>query len=261
MIAKRDRPMVGVEPLVRKYHKKSKGRPADIPSTSRRADKRPRRRIGIEDMTISRGQQEYSIIAHLGRQSANIIVGQLIARCPSLRRELRQGVSTKRPTLATAEIIVTDSTREDMRSPQVEATIVGRDIGGCLVDGGAAVNIILNWLVDDLEFTPTHSSPLRLKVIDRRCKKLVSILSQQHVTVQGINVQVDFHILDISEARGGYPIILGRPWLRKVKAVDYWEKKKMRISPHTNRVNVKVIPEQVREISSSPEDSSDEEYD
>ena len=35
----------------------------------------------------------------------------------------------------------------------------------------------------------------------------------------------------------------------------------MKIGPHTNRVNVKVIPERVREISSSPEDSSDEEYD
>ena len=261
MMAKRDRPVLDIEPPIRKYHKRSKGRPTDTPSTSRRTDKRPRRRIGIEDMTISRGQQDYSIIADLGRQSANITMGQLIARCPSLRRELRQGVSTKRPTPATAEIRVTDSTREDMRSPQVEATIAGRDISGCLVDGGAAVNIISNWLLDDLGLTPTHSSPLRLKVADQRCVKSVGMLSKQPVSVQGVTVQVDFHILDVSEARGGYPIILGRPWLRKVRAVDYWEKGNMKIGPHTNRVNVKVIPERVREINSSPEDSSDEEYD
>jgi len=81
------------------------------------------------------------------------------------------------------------------------------------------------------------------------------------LVIQGVTVQVDFHILDISEARGGYSIILGRPWLRKVRVVDYWEKGNMRIGPHSNRVNVKVIPDREREISSSPEDSSDKDYD
>ena len=148
-----------------------------------------------------------------------------------------------------------------MRSPQVQATIAGRDVSGCLVDGGATVNIISNWLVDDLELTPTHSSPLRLKVADQSCMKSVGMLAQQPITVQGVTMRVDFHILDISEARGGYPIILGRPWLREVKAVDYWEKGNMRIGPHMNRVNVKVIPDYKKTYINSPEDTSDEEYD
>ena len=193
MVVKRDRPMQDVEPPVRKHRRR---RMIDTPCTSKRIEKRPRRRIGIDDMLLSRTQPDYSIIADLGKQSANITIGQLIARCPSLRRELRQGISTKRGTPTTAEVRVTDSTREDMRSPQVEATIAGRDINGCLVDGGVAVNIISNWLVDDLEISPTRSSLLRLKVADQRCVKSVGVLSQQPVTVKGVTVKVDFHILE-----------------------------------------------------------------
>ena len=261
MVAKRYRPMQDIEPPMRAHHKRRKNKATDAPDTSRGTEKRHRRKIGIEDMLLSKGQHDYSIIADLGKQPANITVGQLIARCPSLRRELRQGISTRRSNRSTAEIRVTDSGREDMRSPQVQATIAGKDVSGCLVDGGAAVNIISNWLVDDLELTPTHSSPLRLKVADQRCVKSVGMLAQQPITVQGVTVKVDFHILDISEARGGYPIILGRPWLREVKAVDYWEKGNMRIGPHMNRVNVKVIPNCKKSYNNSPEDTSDEEYD
>jgi hypothetical protein len=172
-------------------------------------------------MILSRTQPNYSIIAYLGKQSEKISIGQLIARYPPLRRELRQGISTKHGTLTTAEVRITYSTGKDMHSLQVETTIAGRDISGCLVDVGVAIHIISNWLVDDMELSPTQSSSLRLKVVDQRCIKSVGVLSQQPITVKGVTMKVEFHILDISEARGGYPIILGRPWLREIKVVDY----------------------------------------
>ena len=136
-------------------------------------------------MLLSKGHHAYSLIVDLGKQPANITVGQLIAHCPSLKRELKQRISTR----------------------------------------------------------------------------TVGMLAQQPITVQGVTMKVDFHILDISEARGGYPIILGRPWLKEVKTIDYWEKCNMRIAPHMNRVNVKVIPNFKKTDNNSPEDTSDEEYD
>jgi hypothetical protein len=87
------------------------------------------------------------------------------------------------------------------------------------------------------------------------------MLAQQPITIQGVTLRVDFHILDIFEAKGGCPIILGRPWLREVKALDYWEKSNMRIGPDMNRVNVKVIPNYKKSYNNSLKDISDEEYD
>ena len=104
MVAKRYRPMQDIEPPMRAHHKRRKNKATDALDTSRGTEKRHWRKIGIEDMLLSKGQHDYSIIADLGKQPANITVGQLIARCPSLRRELRQGISTRRNDRPTAEI-------------------------------------------------------------------------------------------------------------------------------------------------------------
>jgi hypothetical protein len=97
-------------------------------------------------MLLNKGQYDYSIIVDLGKQPANITMGQLIAHCPSLRRKLNQGTNTRRSDPSTTEIRITNFGRKDMRSPQVQAIIAGRDASGCLVDGGAAVNSsLIGW--------------------------------------------------------------------------------------------------------------------
>jgi hypothetical protein len=151
----------------------------------------------------------------------------------------------------------------ELKSPQVEAYIDRQRIGGCLVDEGAAVNVMLNWLMDDLGIQVTQSTSLKLKVVDQRCVKSLGLIAKIPITVNGVTVDVDFHVLNISETRGGYPLILGRPWLKAVRAVNYWEKGNMRIGPHQHRVSIQVIPdaEEGTKRVSSPEDSSDEEYD
>lgn len=37
-----------------------------------------------------------------------------------------------------------------MNSPQVEAVITRHIVGGCLVDGGATLNVMANWFMKDL---------------------------------------------------------------------------------------------------------------
>jgi len=71
----------------------------------------------------------------LDKQTTNIIVGQLVARCPSLRCELREGINTRRRKQI-AEVNVAEKASGDLRSPQVEATINGYEVGGCLIEVG-----------------------------------------------------------------------------------------------------------------------------
>jgi hypothetical protein len=48
------------------------------------------------------------------------------------------------------EIHSTNLAKGELKSPQVEAYIDRQRISGCLIDGGAAVNVMSNWLLDDL---------------------------------------------------------------------------------------------------------------
>jgi hypothetical protein len=58
------------------------------------------------------------------------------------------------------EIQTTDLAKGELKSPQVEAYIDRQRIGGCLVDGGAVVNVMSNWLMDDLGMQVTKSTSL-----------------------------------------------------------------------------------------------------
>lgn len=149
----------------------------------------------------------------------------------------------------------------ETRSPQVEASIADKDIQGCLVDGGAAVNVMAKWMMEDLELSPIKHTNLRLKVADQRSIKCLGLLSQIPTTINGVTVKIDFHVLGVSEARGGYPIILGRPWLKAVRAIHNWKKGNMQIGTHQRKVKIQVSPNPTKSPipSSSEEDTSDHE--
>jgi hypothetical protein len=106
--------------------------------------KRTRRKIGINNMLLSRGQREYSIIEDLSLQKANITMGQLVSRCPSLRHKLCATISTRwRHTPRHTHVACTtihDS--GDYQAPRIEAVIKGNTVSRCLVDGGTAVNVM-----------------------------------------------------------------------------------------------------------------------
>jgi hypothetical protein len=121
MMVKRAHLALDTEPPGKEHHKRRKSMQNEGPSTSERT-KKTRRKIGNEDLLLSRGQVEYSIVTDLGKQTANITIGQLIVHCPSLRRELRQGISTRRPTMP-MEVKSTNLAKGDLKSPQVEAYI------------------------------------------------------------------------------------------------------------------------------------------
>jgi hypothetical protein len=94
-----------------------------------------------------------------------------------------------------------------------------RKILGCLVDGGAAINVIASWFINDLGLSHTSQTSTRLKVADQSSIPCQGILGKTPITVNELTIKTDFHFLNLSETRGGYPIILGRPWLKVAKAI------------------------------------------
>jgi hypothetical protein len=257
MMAKRDRIM---EDIVSAHQARKKRHMDPHASISRGRCHIPRRKIGVSDLLLSRGQPDYSLAAELGKQNANITFGQLIAKCPALRREMRASVSTrKRKEVAAMDAFMMKKRGSDERSPQVEALINGTLVRGCMLDGGAAVNVMSSWFMNELGITPDRKSIVRLKAVDQRSVRSLGVISGLPVSVNGVSVKLDFQVLDINEGGGGYPIILGRPWLRKVRAVSFWENGQMKIGPRLQRVNIEVIPQdsETSERTDAPENESD----
>ena len=81
-----------------------------------------------------------------------------------------------------------------------------------------------------------------LKGIYQQCIKTLEQLANVRVIINGVIVEVDFQVKNISDLSGGYSIILGRPWLRKVKAVNYCGKGYMVIGLEHDRVQLNVQP-------------------
>jgi hypothetical protein len=92
-----------------------------------------------------------------------------------------------------------------------------------------------------LNVTPTHPSTLRLKVVDQKCIHSLGQITQLPILMNKFSIETTSHVLGTSKAAGGFHVILGQPWLRKIRAINYWEKGHMKIGPHMNRINIKVI--------------------
>ena len=97
-------------------------------------------------------------------------------------------------------------------------------VSGCVIDRGIVVNVMASWLFSELEMTVSQQSSMKLKGIDQCIVKPLDQLYNILITVNGVTVKIDFHVLDITNQKEGYPIILGRPWLRKMSATNNWKK-------------------------------------
>lgn len=247
-----------VDPKIRSGRKRSKSVGPNNEAVKGSVVK-PRRKIGIDDMLISKGQREYSITEDLSMQQAHITIGQLVARCPSLRRELRSAVSTRKKS-KTGYTYVATKCGDDLQAPRVVAEINGVKIPGCLVDGGSSVNVMSNWCLEEIDLKVNRPSAYRLRVVDQRSVRPLGQLDDVAVAVNGVTVKIEFQVLDISSTKGGYPIILGRPWLKLVRAINYWNRGKMTIGPRSNRVELSVNSDSPSESGSESETSSSESW-
>jgi hypothetical protein len=72
-----------------------------------------------------------------------------------------------------------------------------------------------------------------LKMANKQVVRPKGVISNVVITVMRVSTIVDFHV--VLEEHGAYPMILGRPWLTKSHARNYWGKGYMTIGVHPNR--------------------------
>jgi hypothetical protein len=145
---------------------------------------------------------------------------------------------------------------QDLQAPKVEAMINGNRVLGCLLDVGSSVNVLASWLLEKIDLTINQKSSMRLRGVDQRSVKPLEQLDGIAVSVKGLIVPIDFQVLDIASSGRGYPIILGHLWLKQVRTINYWDKGKMTIGPHSHRIELNVNLDGVYESSEDSEQSN-----
>jgi len=106
----------------------------------------------------------------------------------------------------------------DLGSPIVKTHINGIAIPMALIDSRAAINIMINQTMNQLELPNLQYTPTLLQLVDRFVIKLYGVLEDMFVSLYSWEYPIDFMILTPKSNLGRHPLILGRPWLATVDA-------------------------------------------
>ena len=133
----------------------------------RKRRKSSRRKIGLGDFQLGEGVADYDLVRDVKTFKPNITLPQLIAMCPSLRRQWSKFVtrsSRHKKKKALEEVHKVDIELVD-DVPIVDAVVKGITVRRVYMDGGATINAMSQSLmVEDLGLRCTEPSSLKIKL-------------------------------------------------------------------------------------------------
>jgi hypothetical protein len=100
------------------------------------------------------------------------------------------------------------------------------------MDGGVKVNVMTIPAMRYLGLRIDRPTLVTLKMTNKQVVRLKGIISNVTIIIMKVSTFVDFHV--ILEEDGAYLMILGRPWLSKSHAKNYWGERYMTIGVHPN---------------------------
>ena len=114
-------------------------------------------------------QSSYSILDDMGVKKADITIGQLVAMYPSVRKELRKGLSAhKIPSIPQTFNTIAVQQKYD---PIIDVGCNGSMLRGVLVDGGTGVNVMTIPTMRYIGLEIERPSSITLKMTNKRiCK-------------------------------------------------------------------------------------------
>ncbi|XP_057853197.2 uncharacterized protein LOC131063406 [Cryptomeria japonica] len=142
-----------------------------------------------------------------------------------LINELRN-VNIKIPLLQVIkDILVYNKTVQELY-PGSPVSIGKITIPNALVDSSAAINVMTNETKTKLSLEGLRPTPAVLQMVDRSLVKLEGVIEDVVLSIDSWDFPTDFMILQPKVKLGGYPLILGRPWLATANAfINCWSGK------------------------------------
>ena len=180
--------------------------------------------------------------------------GQLIEMVPKLKRQWKKLVSPmeKEPEKGSVKVLAMDELPDIC--PIVDVWHKRKNLGQGYVDGGAQICVITQTCVEKMGLVVAGVSGFRIRLANHQKVKCLGVVRDLEVEAYAVKTVVDFHVMPAG--LGAYPIILGKPWLRAVSAVQDW--RRGTISVHGKTGDKKLFDMDSRKPLS--ESSEDEEY-
>ncbi len=104
------------------------------------------------------------------------------------------------------------------------------------MDEGAGVNVMTIPTMKYLGLKIDRRASVTLKMANKQIVRPEGVINNVVIPIMGVFTIVDFHV--VLEEDGAYLMILGRPWLTKSHARNYWGEGYMTIGIHPNRQKV-----------------------
>ncbi|MCO5605228.1 hypothetical protein L7F22_059408 [Adiantum nelumboides] len=115
----------------------------------------------------------------------------------------------------------------DYRSPRLTVSILGREFKGVIVDCGSGINLMPDFTLVALGLQISRSAPFTMTLADQRSVRPLINVEQVPLQVQDFVFKLDFVVVRLPQVPGGFPLLIGRPWLRHNKALHDWGKGEM----------------------------------
>ena len=154
---------------------------------------------------------------------------QLLQLSPTLRKEWGRLASIRQSRKTVHYVgIVRVEDRKDIR-PTILVSIKGSHIKDALVDSGARVSLISEFVVNKVGILISRSSSARVPVADGGVVHCIGIVEDVVMKCFGVSISMDFHVIPLKGP--SYSLVLGRPWMQELNVVQDWSKGLMTITP------------------------------
>ena len=198
--------------------KKKRGKSHEGEDVKAKRKRRPRRKFHVSDFPLGEGQSSYSLKEDITSKKENVTFGQLIEMVPKLKCQWKKLVSPmeKEPEKGSVKVLAMDELPDIC--PIVDVWHKRKNLGQGYVDGGAQICVITQTCVEKMGLVVAGVSGFCIRLANHQKVKCLGVVRDLEVEAYAVKTVVDFHVMPAG--LGAYPIILGRPWLRAVSAVQ-----------------------------------------
>ena len=103
-------------------------------------------------------------------------------------------------------------------NPLVDLEIEGYHVRQVVLDFGSQVNIMTHDTWEQMGRPRLYESGIYLKLANQVLIKPIGVWKNVDMTIKGILTKVYFEIIDPKEGSSSFPVLVGRPWGRNMKA-------------------------------------------
>ncbi|KAH7307756.1 hypothetical protein KP509_22G075800 [Ceratopteris richardii] len=124
----------------------------------------------------------------------------------------------------------------------VTVKIKGYAVPGAQLDSGAAINLMIEYMMKALGLNHMEETPMSLRMADQTQVKPAGLLKNVSTVVGGLEFKVDYLIVRPRTSETTFSILLGRPWLMQANCVDDWRTGFISIGPKSDPIQIQVSP-------------------